>query len=505
MTVTIGKNWALSVLAILILLAGCQKSTDRAPPFDTEKVYTGADGRAYRLERLEKKPGGYSWVNKTMLRYYPNGFYEVEREDDAYFYVRQYVPIKVEPPAPDKTYMTPVSPPASDEFSWLPFDSGLPRTGQWRDNFAVADMNGDGFPDLVFAPARKTLAKPAIFLGNGKGKWALWTQARYPAVAYDYGGAAAADFNADGKQDIALGMHLLGFTALTGDGKGTFSDYAGGLPRRQIGESPTLSSRQIFAYDWNGDGKPALVVLNEHMGIDPARGVHDGVVVFLNDKRTWTPIANEAPLQHAVLMAIDASAKNLALIEAPTAQGIVRISERKSGEWRLLDVSNFPKEASLTAFAVTERDSVAGGSTFVVAYRMYVQGAWWTYVDLIVQREDRWQRLALSAQRGAAVTALAFGKFRSGEFRDIAMLDESGEVGILRQAGPDSYTRDSGFATPSWRAGCQGYGLQAIDLNKDGIDEVVAAFAGEASASTLTTGCTSGGGIQAFKISAKKH
>ena len=82
----------------------------------------------------------------------------------------------------------------------------------------------EGSPDLVFAPARKTLAKPAIFLGNGKGKWALWTQARYPAVAYDYGGAAAADFNADGKQDIALGMHLPGFTALTGDGKGTFSD-----------------------------------------------------------------------------------------------------------------------------------------------------------------------------------------------------------------------------------------------------------------------------------------
>ena len=505
MTVTIGKSWALSVLTILILLAGCQKSTDRAPPFDTEKVYTGADGRAYRLERLEKKPGGYSWVNKTMLRYYPNGFYEVEREDDAYFYVRQYVPIKVEPPAPDKTLTTIVSQPDSDEFSWQPFDVGLPRAGQWRDNFAVADMNGDGYPDLVFAPARKTLTKPAIFLGNGKGKWTLWTQARYPAAAYDYGGAAAADFNADGKQDIALGMHLLGFTALTGDGKGGFSDYAAGLPKKNSGESTILSSRKVLAYDWNADGKPALVVLNEHMGVDPVRGVHDGVVVFLNDKGTWTPVADEAPLLHAVLMAVDASAKNLALIEAPTQQGVVRISERRGGTWSLHDVANFPKEALLTAFAVADSGS-ADDSTLVAAYRMYVQGAWWTYIDLIVPHEGRWQRLALSAQRGVAgVTALAFAKFRPGEFRDIVMLDESGEAAILRQTGSGSYTRDHGLATPSWRKGCQGYGLQAVDLDKDGIDEVVASFAGEASASTLSTDCTSGGGIQAFKISTRKH
>jgi len=504
MTVLLGKNWALSVLAILILLAGCQKSTDRAPPFDTDKVYTGADGRAYRLERLEKKPDGYSRVSKTMLRYYPNGFYEVEREDDAYFYVRQYVPIKVEPPAPDATYTTEVSPPASDAFSWQPFDAGLPRAGQWRDNFAVADMNGDGFPDLIFAPARKTLAKPAVFLGNGKGKWTLWTQARYPAAPYDYGGAAAADFNADGKQDIALGMHLLGFAVLTGDGKGGFSDYSAGLPRKKSGESPTLSSRKAFAYDWNGDGKPALVVLNEHMGVDPVRGVHDGVVVFRNDKGTWTPVSNETPLQRAVLMAVDASMKKLALIEAPTPLDAVRVSERKGGAWNLHDVAGFPHGALLTAFAVADDRGGATASTFVVSYRLFMQGAWWTYIDLIEQREGRWQRLPLSAQRGAAgVTALAFAKLRPGEFHDIVVLDEKGEAAILRQTGPGTYTRDHGLPTPSWRAGCQGYGLQTVDLDKDGIDEVVASFAGEASASTQTNDCVSGGAIQAFKISSK--
>ena len=503
MKVLHGEKWALSVLAILILVAGCQKSTDRAPPFDTDKVYIGADGRAYHLERLEKKPGGYAWVNKTMLRYYPHGFYEVEREDDAYFYVRQYVPVKVEPPvsehAPPAVL---VALPPSETFSWQPFDAGLPRAGQWRDNFAVADMNGDGFPDLVFAPARKTPVKPIVYLGDGKGKWTLWTQARYPAVAYDYGGAAVADFNTDGKQDIALGMHLLGIAVLSGDGKGGFSDDSAGLPRKKSGERPTLSSRNVLAYDWNGDGKPALVALNERMALDPNRGVHDGVAVFRNDKGTWTAVANEAPLQHAVLMAIDASAKKLALIEAPTREGSVRISERQAGAWSSHDVGGFPKDALLTAFAV---GGDANTSVFVVAYRAYAMSAWWTYVDLIRQHDGQWQRSPLSAQRDAAgATALAFAKLRPGAFRDIVMLDENGETSILRQGKTeDAYTRDRSQPAPPWRAGCEGYGLRAVDLDKDGIDEIVVSFAGEGTALTKAVQCTSGGAVQAFKISSK--
>src|SRR5580765_2031422 len=506
MTVSRGKNWALSVLAILILLAGCQKSTDRAPPFDTGKVYTGADGRAYHLERLEKKPGGYSWVNKTMLRYYPHGFYEVEREDDAYFYVRQYVPVKVEPPAPEHAPPAVlVALPPSESFSWQPFDAGLPRAGQWRDNFAVADMNGDGFPDLVFAPARKAPTKSIVFLGNGKGKWTPWTQAHYPAVPYDYGGAVVADFNADGKQDIALGMHLLGLAVLSGDGKGGFSDYSNGLPRKKSGGRPTLSSRNVLACDWNGDGKPALVALNEHMGVDPEHGMHDGVVAFLNDKGTWAPAANEAPLQHAVLIAIDASAKRLAVIEAPTREGSVRISERRAGAWSLHDVGGFPKDALLTAFAIGDAGGDADNSTFVVSYRGYVMSAWWTYVDLVRQRDGQWQRSPLSAQRDAAgVSALAFAKLRPGAFRDIVVLDEDGETAILRQASTDGgYTRDRSLPAPPWRAGCQGYGLRTVDLDKDGIDEIVVSFAGEGTVLTKAAQCTSGGAVQAFKISSK--
>lgn len=492
----------MSIVAVLALLAGCQKSADKAPPFDSDKVYTAADGRGYRLNRLEKKPGGYAWVSKTMIRYYPHGFFEVEREDDSYFYVRQYVPVKVEAPVHISAPATAVSPPSSEEFSWQPFDSGLPRAGQWRDNFALADMNGDGFADIVFAPARKTLAKPSIFLGNGKGKWTLWTQARYPALLYDYGGAAVADFTGDGKLDIALGMHLLGFVALSGDGKGQFSDASEGLPRKKNEERPSLSSRKVLAYDWNGDGKKALVALNERQGVNP-NGLRDGAAVFVYDKGGWSVLPSEPALQRAALIAVGASAKKLALVDAPTPEGSLRISERSGGKWTFHDVGGFPKDALLTAFAIADGKDAADASTFVVAYRAYTHAAWWTYVDLIQQHDGQWQRSPLSAQGNApGVGALAFGKLRPGAFRDIVLLDDSGEARILRDA-PGGYTRDRSLPTPSWRVGCQGYGLQTIDLDKDGIDEIVASFAGEGGALTRATECASGGGIQAFKISSK--
>ena len=502
MTARLKKSWALSIVAILILIAGCQKSTDRAPPFDADKVYTGADGRAYRLERLEKKPNGYAWVNKTMLRYYPNGFYEVEKEDDAYFYVRQYVPIKVNPVAEAVAVPTEISPPASDIFSWKAFDEGLPRSGQWRENFAVADMNGDGFPDLVFAPARKTLRSPAIFLGDGKGKWTPWTKASYPAVPYDYGGAAVGDINGDGKPDIALGMHLLGIAALTGDGKGQFSDDSDGLPRRKGSAPPKFSSRQAFIYDWNGDGNKAIVALNERMGQAPD-GLRDGVSVFLRHGKSWDLVPSEVPLQSAVLMTLDASAKKLAVLSASASSGSIKVSERKAGQWNIHDVEGFPKTAQLTAFAMVDNHDSADTSTFAVAYRTYAQSVPWTHIDLIRQHENQWQRVPLSARHDASgVHALTFAKLRPGAFQDIVVLDESGEIEILRQVDADHYTHDQSVPVPTWRAGCQGAGLQAADLDKDGIDEVVASFSGEASVLTGATECVSGGGIQAFKISA---
>ena len=92
-----------------------------------------------------------------------------------------------------------------------------------------ADMNGDGHPDIIHGPPRKAPgAGPVIFLGDGKGSWSRWREARFPPLAYDYGDVQVGDFNGDGHQDLAFAVHLRSLIALLGDGKGGFRNASEG-------------------------------------------------------------------------------------------------------------------------------------------------------------------------------------------------------------------------------------------------------------------------------------
>ena len=71
--------------------------------------------------------------------------------------------------------------------------------------------------------------RPNIFLGDGRGHWRRWSEARYPDLPYDYGDAAVADFNGDGHMDVAFGIHLRGMLALVGDGGGGFEPWSSGI------------------------------------------------------------------------------------------------------------------------------------------------------------------------------------------------------------------------------------------------------------------------------------
>jgi len=114
---------------------------------------------------------------------------------------------------------------------------------------AVADFNGDGKADL--ATANINSAHVAVLLGNGDGTFGS-------AVGYLAANTstslALADFNGDGKLDIATG-NAGSISLLRGNGNGTFQAalvYQNAGPQGQT----------IATGDFNGDGKPDLVSAN---------------------------------------------------------------------------------------------------------------------------------------------------------------------------------------------------------------------------------------------------
>jgi hypothetical protein len=138
----------------------------------------------------------------------------------------------------------------------------------------VADFNNDGKPDLAFPAGNSSVA---VVLGKGDGTFGS------PAYFYDAGGSAmvGADFNSDGKLDIAAAVSS-GLALLLGNGDGTF----------QPAEFPISTSlTNLLTADLNGDGKADLV---------------SGNLVFLgNGNGTFTALAGALPTPLSVSILAD--------------------------------------------------------------------------------------------------------------------------------------------------------------------------------------------------------
>ena len=140
------------------------------------------------------------------------------------------------------------------------YDSG----GFLADALALADVNGDGKPDVVVAnqcvsSSSCSNSRISVLLGRGDGTFnsAVTTT----TAVFGFGALALADFDGDGYLDLASGP---GNFLLRGNGDGNFQTPI------VLGVSGGLG---IAVGDFNGDGKPDLAIGGTAAG---------GVTVLLN-------------------------------------------------------------------------------------------------------------------------------------------------------------------------------------------------------------------------------
>ncbi|MBA3912813.1 MAG: VCBS repeat-containing protein [Acidobacteriales bacterium] len=110
---------------------------------------------------------------------------------------------------------------------------------------AVADFNRDGKLDLAVASGDSN-STVSVLLGNGDGTFQ--TQVRYPVGNFPYG-VTAADVNLDGSPDLLVGNYEDGtMSVLLGNGDGTF--------QTQLAFVTGGGPETIVVGDFNGDGLP---------------------------------------------------------------------------------------------------------------------------------------------------------------------------------------------------------------------------------------------------------
>jgi hypothetical protein len=128
----------------------------------------------------------------------------------------------------------------------------------------IADLNGDKIKDLVIANGEDSSV--TILIGTGKGNFNEAKGSPF-AVGYMPNDIAIADFNKDGKPDLAFANHDRKYlTVLAGDGAGSFTSLKGSPFPVEV----KPHTHGLVAGDFNGDGNIDLVTDswgNNHLAV----------------------------------------------------------------------------------------------------------------------------------------------------------------------------------------------------------------------------------------------
>jgi uncharacterized protein (TIGR03437 family) len=143
--------------------------------------------------------------------------------------------------------------------------SGLPSINAYNYSQAAADFNGDGIPDLVVQAAGQVNVLMGIGDGTFRPAFHYVPTSGIPTLI------AAADFNHDGKPDVVVTIASAPTArteVLLGNGDGTF--------QAPLAVTSACCVTALAVADFNGDGKPDVAVLLHN----PAGVSSDGLLIY---------------------------------------------------------------------------------------------------------------------------------------------------------------------------------------------------------------------------------
>jgi hypothetical protein len=510
-----------------------------APP--DGKWLVDEQGRQYFVDKIPKQEGGYIWLNpeKTQVQVRYGGVYDVVGQDENSFQIKIYRVDTAVRSGPASAEITPEKLAAvaatyrnetgtSDRLQLEPFGRGLPASGQWRNGFRIADMNGDGHPDIVHGPSRKGSRQPAIFLGDGKGNWRPWSEAKFPRLPYDYGDVAVADFNGDGRMDLVLAVHLRGLLVLVSDGPegSSFKEWDRGVDFHASGAPPAkeaiFSSHTVASADMNGDGRPDIITLGEgprlaqsnspgEAAASPVPGGYGMVIYFNQGDGSWVR-RSESPADRVRLhgdkvvvgdFTQDGKLDTILGSNVLGAKNILRIGAA-GGAWTVADLKDL-RRGFVGGVSIADFNG-DGRMDLAVGYLSVELNIWRTGIDVFLGRADgSWERRPVAvAENRSWLTALDSGDIDGDGKLDLAALTGEGETWILLGKGDGSFVREKTPEIPPAEGGCKGYDVRIADLDGEPGGEIVAEFAGEPSAMFAPNHCANEGSLVAWKARRKK-